>query len=148
MSIMPIVTAGLKRPPLILKKTQALTARDIPKQRAMYSNLAGLAARSEAFAPTGGAVLTVFVPPKANRRNKNVPTNSPAQATMWPLNFLGRKSRNGRRRATVLSLADGCKSFLFCHGKRKLLVGLSTFMMAKFEGNEDTSRRTQGQGAR
>ena len=36
------LTAGLKRPPEILKKIQALTAREKPKQRLMYSSWAGL----------------------------------------------------------------------------------------------------------
>lgn len=33
---MPKVTAGLNRPPLILKKTQAFTAREKPKHNEMY----------------------------------------------------------------------------------------------------------------
>lgn len=106
-SIMAKVTAGLKRPPLIRKNTHAFTASDIPKHREIYSSLAGFADRASAFAPVAGAVLTTLVPPKAKRRKRKVPTNSPAQATRWPLMAVGKLLRIGIRRETVVSLEEG-----------------------------------------
>jgi hypothetical protein len=77
-------TAGLKRPPLILKKTQTLTIREKPKTRAMYSSTSGLNPVSdpvvelcEFLPPT----LATCVPANAKNRNMVVPTNSPMAAT-------------------------------------------------------------------
>jgi hypothetical protein len=80
--IMPSVTAGLNRPPLMRKNTQAFTINDMPKTSAMYMILLGFALKLAALAPSGGAVLTTLVPPSAKSRNMNVPTNSPMHATV------------------------------------------------------------------
>lgn len=48
-------TAGLNSPPLIRKKTQTLTAKENPKARDMYSNVAVLAGLSN---PLGGVLAT------------------------------------------------------------------------------------------
>lgn len=78
------LTAGLNKPPLILKKTQALTAREKPKHKLMYSNCAG-------FEPWAIVVdsapwvweLATWVPVKAKKRKRKVPANSPAIAMKW-----------------------------------------------------------------
>lgn len=75
----------------------------MPKHNEIYSSLAGFAAKSVAFAPSAGAVLTTFVPPNANSRKRKVPTNSPAQATICPLTFGGRELMSGTRLDTVVS---------------------------------------------
>lgn len=63
----PKATAGLKRPPLMRKKTQAQTARLKPNASEMYSNVpidgevpSGLMAASASFA--------TWVPAKAKKR--------------------------------------------------------------------------------
>lgn len=79
---MPTLTAGLKRPPLILKKVQTLTARLIPKDKAIKTSLDGLDARlSDCPSTARGAELTVLVPPNAKSKNMNVPANSLRAAT-------------------------------------------------------------------
>ena len=80
----PKVTAGLNKPPLILKNTQAFTARLKPKQRLIYSNWAGL----DPWAIVVEVVPCVWefatcVPVKAKKRKRKVPANSPAIAIMW-----------------------------------------------------------------
>ena len=122
-------TAGLKRPPLIRKKTHALTASEKPKQRLIKSNFAGSAAKS-AGRPASGAALTAFVPPKANRRKRKVPTNSPIMATKWFLMSRGRKPRNAIRQETWVSLSPGMFSERFFHGMRRERPGRSTFMVS------------------
>lgn len=128
-TIIPRVTAGLNKPPLMRKKTHALTASDMPNTKAMYMILLGLALKSTALAPSAGAVFTTLVPPNANRRNMKVPTNSPTHATIWPLTLFGRTSRNSRRLMWCWWLWCGrCLRRLF-HGIRRPVVGRSTFMV-------------------
>lgn len=74
MSVRPSVTAGLKRPPLMRKKTQALTARLKPNASAMYSRVLG---DGEVSPAAEEASLATWVPANAKKRKRNVPTNSP-----------------------------------------------------------------------
>ena len=81
-------TAGLNNPPLIRKKTHALTASENPKHKLIYSSWAGLlpALMGAAVAPAptavDGILFATCVPDNAKNKNKTVPTNSPEQATM------------------------------------------------------------------
>ena len=71
-----LFTAGLKAPPVILKKIQTLTASEKPKASEMNSRT-----------DVGLASLCVFatcVPAKAKKRNIKVPTNSPRKAIRCP----------------------------------------------------------------
>lgn len=78
----PSVTAGLKRPPEMRKKTQALTAREKPKDRLMYRSWAGLEACAMVMDVCGAVwVFATCVPEKAKKRKRKVPMNSPHMAT-------------------------------------------------------------------
>lgn len=67
-------------PPLILKKTQALTANENPKARLMYNStlVLGTCVRDPSLvsAPAAAALAT-WVAEKAKNKNRNVPMNSP-----------------------------------------------------------------------
>ena len=86
---MASVTAGLKSPPLMRKKTHTFTMRLNPNTTLTYSSTMGenpvaspvvvLAASGDAEAP----MLATCVPAKAKKRNMVVPTNSPTKATKW-----------------------------------------------------------------
>ena len=82
------LTAGLKSPPLILKKTQALTARENPKLKLIYSSCAGFfcATVVTIVVPVFvfDEILATCVPANAKKRKKIVPANSPIAATMCP----------------------------------------------------------------
>jgi hypothetical protein len=75
MSMRPRVTAGLKRPPLMRKKTQALTARLKPKASEMYksSPIVGMAPKPQSLQPWSATLAAA----KAKKRNMKVPRNSP-----------------------------------------------------------------------
>jgi hypothetical protein len=79
-------TAGLNSPPLIRKNIHALTIRLNPKDKEIYSNVAGLSPVAapvvELSAVCGAPMLATCVPPKAKKRNRVVPTNSPITATV------------------------------------------------------------------
>ena len=71
----------MNSPPLILKKTQALTAREKPKHKLMYNNWAGF----EPWAMVVVSALWVWelatcVPVNEKKRKRKVPANSPAIA--------------------------------------------------------------------
>jgi hypothetical protein len=78
MSARPRATAGLKRPPLIRKKTQALTARLKPNASEMYISVPRA---GEVVVPSGllaaSASFATWAPAKAKKRKRNVPRNSP-----------------------------------------------------------------------
>jgi len=72
--VRPRVTAGLNIPPLMRKKTQALTVRLKPNASAMYSRVLA----DGVFSPNAvEASLATWVPANAKKRKRNVPTNSP-----------------------------------------------------------------------
>ena len=76
------LTAGLNRPPVILKKTQALTASENPKDREIYNKaeVFGACVIEPSVLLLFVAALATWVPLKAKKRNRNVPTNSPIMA--------------------------------------------------------------------
>ncbi len=79
------LTAGLNKPPLILKKTQTFIARLKPKTKEMYVSCVRFGpVLVEPCVPR----LAICVPPKAKKRKKKVPMNSPREATKWFLMFL------------------------------------------------------------
>lgn len=73
----PNVTAGLNKPPLIRKNTQALTTREKPKASEMKRSL-WRSGPEELPVPEEFAT---WVPKKAKKRKRKVPTNSPLTAT-------------------------------------------------------------------
>lgn len=75
MSMRPRVTAGLNRPPLMRKKTQALTARLNPNASEMYksSAIVGAAPKPHSLQPS----RAILAAAKAKKRNMKVPRNSP-----------------------------------------------------------------------
>lgn len=91
----PSVTAGLNVPPLILKNTRALTASENPKHSAMNSTL--FVVEEEVVVAPLPVVLATWVPERAKNRKRNVPTNSPAVATMWAREPWGKMWRRGIR---------------------------------------------------
>jgi len=63
---MPKVTAGLNKPPEILKNTQALTASENPKLRAIYCSCCGFAPVSCTDKPADDLILlATWQPDKA-----------------------------------------------------------------------------------
>ena len=105
---MPNVTAGLKSPPEIRKKTQALTASEKPKQRAMYCSCCGFEPASATVRPpVDGMLLATWVPDRANQRKRTVPTNSPHMAMKWLRMLSGSFLRNGRRSSLSSNSAVG-----------------------------------------
>lgn len=74
------LTAGLNNPPVMRKKTQAFTASEKPKARAMKSKLDVFGASEAVIAP-GATKLATCVAEKAKNKNMKVPTNSPIPAT-------------------------------------------------------------------
>ena len=86
-------TAGLKRPPLIRKNTQAFAVRENPNDKLIYSNCDGFFCTTVVVTcvPTlvFDEMLATCVPAKAKKRKEMVPTNSPMTATVWPLMLLG-----------------------------------------------------------
>jgi len=74
----PRVTAGLNKPPLTRKNTQAFTARLKPKTKLIYPSVLafGICDKlpSLVSAPEFAALAT-WVPLKAKKRKRNVPTN-------------------------------------------------------------------------
>lgn len=100
MSAIPSVTAGLNNPPLTLKNTHALTARLNPNTKLMYSSVLALGIWLKppccVSAPEAAALAT-WVPLKAKKRKRKVPTNSPMKAMMWLRSLLGRKPMPGMR---------------------------------------------------
>jgi hypothetical protein len=77
MEVVRLLTAGLNNPPLMRKKTQTLTARLKPKARAMYKS----APTVGCFAFGSASILATWVPAKAKKRKRKVPTSSPRKAT-------------------------------------------------------------------
>lgn len=80
---MASVTAGLKRPPEMRKKIQTLTMSEKPKHTEMYIRTMGLkpleALVVEVLLPA--PMLATWVPAKAKKRKRVVPTNSAIVAT-------------------------------------------------------------------
>jgi hypothetical protein len=70
-----MLTAGLKRPPLIRKKTQTLTAREDPNAKDMKTRFIVLGILS-----LTGIADTIWSAVKPMKRKVNVPQNSPAKA--------------------------------------------------------------------
>ena len=60
------------------KKTQALTAKENPKHKLMYSREAG--SGDDEMVASGPLVLATWVPAKAKNRKRKVPANSPSMA--------------------------------------------------------------------
>jgi len=94
-------TAGLKRPPLIRKKTQTVTASEKPNAKEMYSSdpmSMGLVPRR---------LLATCVAAKAKNRKRKVPTYSPAkEMKRWRALFgshpkLARRGSPGRLGSSV-----------------------------------------------
>jgi len=73
---MGMLTAGLKRPPLIRKKAQTLAAREAPNVKAMKRRFIVSAVLS--FAGVADTAIPAAVKPM--KRKENVPQNSPAKA--------------------------------------------------------------------
>lgn len=71
-----MLTAGLKRPPLIRKNAQALTANDDPNAAAINSRII----TSGSFSFAGIADTAIWADVKPMKRKENVPQNSPAKA--------------------------------------------------------------------
>lgn len=81
------LTAGLKSPPLILKKIQTLTASEKPKDNAIYCSVVAFGAWVidelafiASFVVASAASLATCVPTKAKKRNMNVPLSSATKA--------------------------------------------------------------------
>lgn len=80
----PNERAGLKRPPLIRKKTDALTARENPKLKAMNINWLGLLGIPTSLVLLDGAASkATCVPENAKKRNSVVPAYSALVAMKW-----------------------------------------------------------------
>ena len=77
--IKPMVTAGLKSPPLILYSVQAVTRRLMPYASEMKMIVSLLGVPSGPLLPAWLAAMEWAR--KAKSRNKNVPTSSPDAAT-------------------------------------------------------------------
>jgi hypothetical protein len=74
----------LNSPPLILKKTHALTASENPKLKEMYNNCAGSLTVPTLFVISGAwDSKATWVPENAKNRNNTVPANSAMVATKW-----------------------------------------------------------------
>jgi hypothetical protein len=103
---MPNVTAGLNSPPLMRKKTQALTAKLKPKERAMYCSCWGFEPVCSTVRPEEeGIEFATWAPERANQRKRTVPTNSPVMAMKWLRMESGTLLRKGRRRSSWVSSA-------------------------------------------
>jgi len=81
------LTAGLNNPPLMRKKIQAFTARLKPNESEMYRSFDGSTPPVVApvvllFAVVPAPMFATCVPPKAKKRKKVVPINSPIIATV------------------------------------------------------------------
>jgi hypothetical protein len=78
------LTTGLKRPPLVRKKVQAVTAKLKPTTKAVYSSCAGVCGFVAVETPRSWFLfedaLAVSMPAKANVRKTIVPRNSPTTA--------------------------------------------------------------------
>jgi hypothetical protein len=88
-------TAGLKRPPLILKNTQAFTIRLNPNENEIYKSVPGLDLVVDPVVML--SMFATWAPPKARKRNIVVPINSPRTATISADNqsnaFCGRTAK-------------------------------------------------------
>jgi hypothetical protein len=133
---MPKVTAGLNNPPEMRKKTQAVTAREKPNERAMYCSCCALEPSSATVRPAEeGTVLATWAPLRARRRKRDLPTNSPVVAwamlecddvernylglTMkWFLIFSGILLRNGMRMAASSSREEMSGLLVACFVKK------------------------------
>jgi hypothetical protein len=119
---MPNVTAGLKRPPLIRKNTHALTAREKPKERAMYWSCCGLAPVSSTVRPADDRIiLAVWQPDSAKNRNRTVPTYSPHMAMKWLRIPSGILCEKGRRRSWGLPACVGSAALV--NGRARAAMG-------------------------
>lgn len=58
-----------------------MAIKDMPKARAMKTRLDVLGNAKPEAGTVGAGVLAIWVPAKATKRNKKVPTNSPMPAT-------------------------------------------------------------------
>ena len=126
-----ILTAGLKRPPLIRKNTQALTAKENPKARAMKASAEVFGVCEMPPLPPFAVLLAAFevaafatcVAEKAKKRKRKVPQNSPAMAMKWLRTLFGSHSKPGIRRSFVVEGLDLKK------GSEMPPLGASIFMM-------------------
>ena len=97
---MECLTAGLNKPPLILKNAHTFTARLKPKANEMYSKFEEFGnCDSEAPSVGGAAALATCVAAKAMNRNMNVPANSPRKAMSSLRTAFGIKASRLRRRS-------------------------------------------------
>lgn len=84
-----LLTAGLNSPPLIRKKTHALTASEKPKLKLIYSNWAGLLCFIVVVTVVPvllfDEIFATCAPAKPKNRKKMVPAISPIAATICPL---------------------------------------------------------------
>lgn len=116
-------------PPLILKKTHALTARLKPNAKLIYSRILvlGTCVRDPSAVPApDAAAFATCVAEKAKNRNRKVPMNSPTIATKWFRGLLGRKPMKGTRSSfLVLSPLRGLRPGMF----RPLIEGTLMFIV-------------------
>lgn len=104
----PNVTAGLNRPPLMRKKTQALTASENPKPRYIYCSCCGFEPVCSTVKPAEeGMLFATCAPERANQKKRAVPTNSPHIATKWLRCQSGILFKSGRRRSASSRWASG-----------------------------------------
>lgn len=103
----------MNKPPLILKKTQAFTASEKPKQSAIYCSCWGLLpASATVWPPDDGILFATCAPDRAKYRNRTVPTNSPHMAMKWLRMLSGTRLNNGRRISESVRLALGSAAFV------------------------------------
>ena len=97
-----MLTAGLKRPPLIRKKTQTLTAREDPKAEDMKRRF--MVYGTLPFAGVADAAIWIAVKPM--KRKVNVPQNSPTKAMISFRTQFGTKDNRSSRPSGFSSLLD------------------------------------------
>jgi hypothetical protein len=93
------LTAGLNIPPLIRKNTQALTARENPNAKAIYSRVETSGAAGSEPAAAAAPALATCAAEKPKNRKRKVPASSPRKAMKWLRTGLGSHSKPIKRRA-------------------------------------------------
>jgi hypothetical protein len=99
-----MLTAGLKSPPLIRKKTQTLTAREDPKAEAMKRRFTVYG-----ISPFTGIVeFAIWTAVKPIKRKEKVPQNSPTKAMISFRSQFGTKDNRSSRPSVCPSWLDIC----------------------------------------
>ena len=96
-----MLTAGLKRPPLIRKKIQTLTAREDPKAEDMKRRFIVYGPL-----PFTGIADAIWIAVKPMKRKVNVPQNSPTKAMISFRTQFGTKDNRSSRSSGFSSLLD------------------------------------------